>query len=105
MVVTTSWTSIGAQVAKQPRLCGDMDRSTCQPRGSNVVTAPERGFSLNQGTLDHERTVQADYQTMSALTTLFVRDCAVKSGLPPRSLLSAMGPFCTDSCVSHLAAL
>ncbi len=82
----------------------DVDRFACHPGGAKVITALERAFSLDQGTLDHERAVLADYGNMSAPTALFVLDRVAKAGLPPRTLLTAMGPGFTASCVSLLAA-
>ncbi len=83
---------------------GDVDRFACHPGGAKVITALERAFSLDQGTLDHERSVLADYGNMSAPTALFVLDRLIKAGLPPRTLLTAMGPGFTASCVSLQAA-
>ncbi len=82
----------------------DVDRFACHPGGAKVITALERAFSLDQGTLDHERLVLADYGNMSAPTALFVLDRLAKAGLPPRKLLTAMGPGFTASCVSLQAA-
>jgi alkylresorcinol/alkylpyrone synthase len=53
-----------------------------------------------QGSLDHERAVLADYGNMSAPTALFVLDRLIEAGLPSRTLLTAMGPGFTASCVS-----
>ena len=78
----------------------DIDRFACHPGGSKVLTALERALSLEQGALDHERTVLADYGNMSAPTALFVLDRLIQSGLPSRTLLTAMGPGFTASCVS-----
>lgn len=83
---------------------GDVDRIACHPGGAKVITALERALSLDQGALDHERTVLADYGNMSAPTALFVLDRLVKAKLPPRTLLTAMGPGFTASCVSLQAA-
>lgn len=82
----------------------DVDRFACHPGGAKVITALERALALDQGTLDHERTVLADYGNMSAPTALFVLDRLVKAGLPQRTLLTAMGPGFTASCVSLKAA-
>ena len=80
---------------------GDIDRLAFHPGGSKVVTALERAFALDQGTLDHERSVLADYGNMSAPTALFVLDrLIVQDGLPERTLLTAMGPGFSTSCVS-----
>jgi alkylresorcinol/alkylpyrone synthase len=78
----------------------DVDRFACHPGGAKVITALERALSLEQGALDHERTVLEDYGNMSAPTALFVLDRVIQSGLPPRTLLTAMGPGFTASCVS-----
>jgi len=79
---------------------GDVDRFAFHPGGSKVITALERAFALGQGALNHERDILAEYGNMSAPTALFVLDRAIQSGLPPRTLLSAMGPGFTATCVS-----
>jgi alkylresorcinol/alkylpyrone synthase len=78
----------------------DIDRFVCHPGGSKVIVALERALSLHQGTLDHEREIIADYGNMSAPTVLFVLERAFARGLPPRSLLTALGPGFTASCVA-----
>ncbi len=78
----------------------DIDRFAFHPGGAKVVTALEHAFALPQGTLDVERAVLADYGNMSAPTALFVLDRVIKQGLAPRTLLTAMGPGFTTSCVS-----
>ena len=78
----------------------DIDRFACHPGGSKVIVALERALSLEQGVLDHERSVLADYGNMSAPTALFVLERLIGAGLPPRTLLTAMGPGFTSSCVS-----
>ena len=78
----------------------DIDRFICHPGGTKVITALERALSLDQGTLDHERDIIADYGNMSAPTVLFVLERARAAGLPPRSLLTALGPGFTASCVT-----
>ena len=60
----------------------------------------QRALSLDQGTLDHEREIIAEYGNMSAPTVLFVLERARAAGLPPRSLLTALGPGFTASCVA-----
>jgi alkylresorcinol/alkylpyrone synthase len=79
---------------------GDIDRFICHPGGTRVIAALERALALDQGTLDHEREVIADYGNMSAPTVLFVLERARARGLPPRSLLTALGPGFTASCVA-----
>ncbi len=78
----------------------DIDRFVCHPGGARVITALETALALHQGTLDHERSVIADCGNMSAPTVLFVLERARNSGLPPRSLLTALGPGFTASCVA-----
>ncbi len=79
---------------------GDVDRFACHPGGAKVIEALERALSLDQGSLDHERDVLADYGNMSAPTALFVLGRLIEAGLPSRTLLTAMGPGFTASCVS-----
>ncbi|THD44620.1 MAG: type III polyketide synthase, partial [Bradyrhizobium sp.] len=82
----------------------DVDRFACHPGGAKVITALERALSLQQGALDHERTVLADFGNMSAPTALFVLERLIQAGLPSRTLLSAMGPGFTVSSVSLRSA-
>ncbi len=82
----------------------DVDRFACHPGGAKVITALERALSLDQGSLDHERDVLTEYGNMSAPTALFVLDRVIKAGLPDRTVLTAMGPGFTASCVSLQAA-
>ena len=77
----------------------DIDRFLCHPGGRKVITALERSLALDQGSLDHERAVLAAYGNMSAPTVLFVLERALQAGLPHRSLLSALGPGFSASCV------
>ncbi len=89
------------QILAQMQLSmADIDRFVCHPGGARVITALETAFSLNQGTLDHERQIIADYGNMSAPTVLFVLERARAEGLPARSLLTALGPGFTASCVA-----
>ena len=78
----------------------DIDKFICHPGGAKVISAIETALSLDQGTLEHERQVIAEYGNMSAPTVLFILDRARAKGLPPRSLLTALGPGFTASCVS-----
>ena len=78
----------------------DVDRFACHPGGAKVIAALELALSLEQGSLDHERAVLADYGNMSAPTVLFVLERILQAGLPSRTLLTAMGPGFTASCVA-----
>ena len=90
-----------AGILSRAGLClGDVDRLAFHPGGKKVVTALERAFALEQGTLNHERDILAEFGNMSAPTALFVLDRVIDSGLPVRTLLTAMGPGFTTCCVS-----
>jgi alkylresorcinol/alkylpyrone synthase len=78
----------------------DVDRFICHPGGTKVVNALETALALDQGTLDSEREVIADYGNMSSPTVLFVLQKALAKGLPARSLLTALGPGFSASCVA-----
>ena len=78
----------------------DVDRFACHPGGAKVITALETTLRLDQGTLDHERTVLEEYGNMSAPTVLFVLERLVKAGLPRRTVMTALGPGFTCSCLS-----
>ncbi len=87
-------------LARMQLSTADIDRFICHPGGTKVIQALETALSLGQGTLDHERQVIADFGNMSSPTVLFVLEQIRAKGLPPRSLLTAMGPGFTASCVS-----
>jgi alkylresorcinol/alkylpyrone synthase len=78
----------------------EIDRFICHPGGTRVIQALETTLTLDQGTLEHERDVIAEYGNMSSPTVLFVLERARAKGLPVRSLLTALGPGFTASCVS-----
>jgi alkylresorcinol/alkylpyrone synthase len=87
-------------LARMQLSIADIDKFICHPGGARVINAIETALALDQGTLEHERRVIADYGNMSAPTVLFVLERARASGLPARSLLTALGPGFTASCVS-----
>ena len=78
----------------------DIDQFAFHPGGTRIVEALERALSLGQGALEHERAVLAEYGNMSAPTSFFVLERVMRAGLPGRTLLTAMGPGFTASCVS-----
>jgi alkylresorcinol/alkylpyrone synthase len=78
----------------------DIGKFICHPGGAKVIDAIEGAMSLDQGTLEHERQVIADYGNMSAPTVLFILERARACGLAARSLVTALGPGFTASCVS-----
>jgi alkylresorcinol/alkylpyrone synthase len=89
------------QILARMRLSmADIDRFICHPGGAKVVSALETALALDQGSLGHERQIIADYGNMSSPTILFVLEQARAKGLPARSLLTALGPGFTASCVA-----
>lgn len=82
----------------------DVDRFICHPGGAKVVDAIEGALSLNFGTLVEEREVLRDHGNMSAPTVLFVLDRYRKRGLPPLSVLNALGPGFTASSLTLRSA-
>ena len=92
--------AIAGILARGGLVVEDVDRFACHPGGSKVIAALELALSLEQGSLDHERAVLAEYGNMSAPTVLFVLERIMRDGMPSRTLLTAMGPGFTSSCVS-----
>ena len=82
----------------------EIDRFVCHPGGAKVVVALERALGLPQGLLADERAVLAEYGNMSAPTVFFVLERALRSGLPARTLLTAMGPGFSASTATLRAA-
>ena len=91
--------AISCILARSGHVQADVDRFICHPGGKRVVLALESALSLRPGTLDHERDVLSAHGNMSSPTVLFVLERVLKRGLPERSLLNAMGPGFTSSCV------
>ena len=82
----------------------EVGRFLCHPGGTKVVEALEAALGLGQGALDHERAVLADHGNMSGPTVLYVLDRARRAGLPPSTVLTALGPGFTASTVTLAAA-
>lgn len=80
-----------------------VDRFACHPGGAKVITALEATLRLGQGALDHERAVLEEYGNMSAPTVMFVLERLARQGLPRRTVLTALGPGFTCSCLSLAA--
>lgn len=78
----------------------EVDRYVCHAGGTKVITALETALRVEQGGLDHEREILAEYGNMSAPTVLFVLDRVRRAGLPRRSVMTAMGPGFTASCAA-----
>ncbi|MDR6953210.1 alkylresorcinol/alkylpyrone synthase [Ancylobacter sp. 3268] len=92
--------AVAGILARMGLSTADIGRFVCHPGGAKVITAIEHSFELEQGALDHERGVLADYGNMSAPTVLFILDRVLHEGLPDRATLVSMGPGFTASCVS-----
>ncbi|MES2097290.1 MAG: 3-oxoacyl-[acyl-carrier-protein] synthase III C-terminal domain-containing protein [Pseudomonadota bacterium] len=92
--------AMAQMLAPQGLQVGDVDRFICHPGGAKVVDAMEGALGLNQGSLDHERAVLRDHGNMSAPTALFVLDRVRAQGLPPLSVMAALGPGFTASTVT-----
>jgi len=82
----------------------EIDRFVCHPGGAKVVTALERALSLPQGLLSDERAVLEEFGNMSAPTVFFVLERAMATGLPRRTLMTAMGPGFSAATATLLAA-
>ena len=95
--------AMDAMLAAQDMKVDDVDRFVCHPGGVKVIDALEASLSLAPGRLDHERAVLAEHGNMSAPTVLYVLDRARRAGLPPRSVLVALGPGFTASTVTLTA--
>jgi alkylresorcinol/alkylpyrone synthase len=91
-------------LAGQGLAMADVDRFVCHPGGVKVIDALESSLGVGQGALDAEREVLAEHGNMSAPTVFYVLDRVRKRGLPPRSILTALGPGFTASTVTLLAA-
>jgi alkylresorcinol/alkylpyrone synthase len=99
--VTTQLKPALTQILARMQLSlADIDQFICHPGGARVINAIETALALEQGTLEHERQVIADYGNMSSPTVLFTLERARAKGLPARSLLTALGPGFSASCVS-----
>lgn len=92
--------AMSEMLAPQDLAIETVDRFICHPGGARVVDAIEGALSLEQGALSIEREVLRDHGNMSAPTVLFVLDRYRQAGLPPLSVLSALGPGFTASSLT-----
>lgn len=92
--------AMAKMLAPQGLEIGDIDRFICHPGGAKVVDAMETALDLAPGSLDHEREVLRAHGNMSAPTALFVLDRVRQAGMPPLSVLSALGPGFTASTLT-----
>jgi len=96
--------AMDSMLAAQSLSVEAVDRFVCHPGGVKVLDALETSLDLGQGALADERAVLAEHGNMSSPTVLFVLQRARQRGLPPRSVLAALGPGFTASTVGLLAA-
>lgn len=92
--------AVAEMLEPQGLTAADVDRFICHPGGAKVLDAIETALALAPGSLDHERAVLRDHGNMSAPTALFVLDRCRKAGLPPLSVLTALGPGFTASALT-----
>ncbi len=78
----------------------DVARFVFHPGGAKVIEAVERALDLGPGALDEERQVLSDHGNMSAPTALFVLDRVLAAKPPARTVVAALGPGFTASCLS-----
>ena len=96
--------AVHAMLAQAGLSLAEIDRFVSHPGGAKVVTALERALSLPQGVLADERAVLSEFGNMSAPTVFFVLERALRTGLPARTLLTALGPGFSTSIATLRAA-
>lgn len=96
--------AVEEMLAPQDIRIADVDRFICHPGGAKVVDAIEYALDLPQGILADEREVLRLHGNMSAPTALFVLDRVRKAGLPPLSVMTALGPGFTASTLTLRSA-
>ena len=69
-----------------------IDAFACHPGGAKVLDALEDSLDLERGQLTDSRSVLHDFGNMSAVTVLFVLERMMARGLPPRTLMTSLGP-------------
>ena len=78
---------------------GPPARYVCHPGGARVLPALEGVLGLEEGALDAERQVLADYGNMSAPTVFFVLERVLREGPSGPLTVAALGPGFTASFV------
>jgi len=82
----------------------DIGRYVCHPGGAKVIRALEGAYGLEEGALDAERQVLAEFGNMSAPTALFVLERVLAGDPQGRLLVTALGPGFTASALSLVRA-
>lgn len=96
--------AVEEMLAPQDIRVAEVDRFICHPGGAKVVDAIEHALGLPQAILTDEREVLRLHGNMSAPTALFVLDRVRKAGLPPLSVMTALGPGFTASTLTLRSA-
>ena len=91
-----------AFLARHGLSLADVDAFSFHPGGAKVIMALEQAFSLEQGQLQDERAILADYGNMSAPTVLFVLERALAEPFTGRRFISALGPGFTATFMTML---
>lgn len=89
--------AVGGALSRMGIDQASLSRMICHPGGAKVIDAIERALHLEQGILDHERSVLRDYGNMSAPTALFVLKRVMESEPKGDMMLAALGPGFTAS--------
>jgi alkylresorcinol/alkylpyrone synthase len=80
----------------------DIDSFTFHPGGAKVIQALESAFELEQGCLQNEREILANYGNMSAPTVMFVLKEAIAEKTAGRRFVGSLGPGFTGSFMTML---
>ena len=78
----------------------DIARFVCHPGGAKVLPAIEARLGLDEGSLDVEREVLAEFGNMSAPTVLFVLERVLAREPEGRLVAAALGPGFTAGFVA-----
>jgi alkylresorcinol/alkylpyrone synthase len=80
----------------------DVGAYSFHPGGAKVIVALETAFSLEQGSLQNERSILSGFGNMSAPTVLFVLEQGLKENFSGRRFVSALGPGFTAGFLTML---
>jgi alkylresorcinol/alkylpyrone synthase len=80
----------------------DIDQFTFHPGGAKVITALEAAFECEQGSLQDERKILANFGNMSAPTVMFVLKEALQRKSTGRRMVGSLGPGFSASFLTLL---
>jgi alkylresorcinol/alkylpyrone synthase len=78
----------------------EVARFVCHPGGAKVLPALEAAIGVDEGELDVEREVLAEFGNMSAPTVFFVLERVLRRGEAGRLVMTALGPGFTVGFVA-----